>query len=105
MQVKSLIVAPLEPLVDADFFNAPTSCLLVVIDGLDECSNPKVQQNILDVLADAQRQYQLPLIFLFTSRPEQHIFLAFNTGVLPSVSIWVNYTISMKVSLPMVHHN
>ena len=79
-------MAPLQPLVDADCFNAPTSRLLVVTDGLDDCSNPKVQQNILDVLADAQRQYQLPLIFLFTSHPEQHISLALNTGVLPSVT-------------------
>jgi hypothetical protein len=86
VQFKSLIVAPLQQLVDAGFFNEPTSRRLVIIDGLDECFDPKVQQNILEVLGNAQRQHQLPLIFLFASRPEQHISLAFSTGVLPNVT-------------------
>jgi hypothetical protein len=86
VQVKSLIVAPLQPLTEAGYFNEPSSRRLVIIDGLDECSDPKVQQNILEVLANAQRQYGLPLIFLFASRPEQHISLTFNTGLLPSVT-------------------
>jgi hypothetical protein len=34
----------------------------------------------------AQRQHRLPLIFLFASRPEQYISLAFSTGILPSVT-------------------
>jgi hypothetical protein len=84
--IQILIVAPLQPLAEAGFFNEPTSRRLVIIDGLDECSDPKVQQNILEVLANAQRQHRLPLIFLFASRPEQHISLAFNTGLLPSIT-------------------
>ena len=86
-QVKSLIIAPLRPLTEAGYFNEPSSRRLVIIDGLDECSSPKVQQNILEVLANAQRQYGLPLIFLFASRPEQHILLTFNTWSLPSATI------------------
>jgi hypothetical protein len=86
IQVKSLIVAPLQPLSEAGFFNNQTSPRLVMIDGLDECSDPKVQRNIVEVLANSQRQYRLPLIFLFASRPEQHISLTFNTGLLPSVT-------------------
>jgi hypothetical protein len=86
VQVKSLIVAPLQPLVDAGFFNEPTSRRLVIIDGLDECSDPKVQRNIVEVIANAQRQHWLPLIFLFASRPEQDISLAFSTGILPNAS-------------------
>ena len=85
VQVKSLIVTPLQPLADTGFFNKPTSRRLVIIDGLDECSDPKVQHNTLEVLANAQQQHQLPLIFLFASRPEQHISHAFNIGLLPSV--------------------
>jgi len=46
----------------------------------------KVQENILEVLGNAQRQHQLPLIFLFASRPEQHISLAFSTGILPNIT-------------------
>jgi hypothetical protein len=86
VQVKSLIVAPLQQLSEAGFFNESTSRCLMIIDGLDECSDRKVQQNIVDVLANAQRQHRLPLIFLICSRPEQHITLAFSTGVLPSVT-------------------
>ena len=86
VQVKSLIVAPLQPLVETGYFNDPTSRRIVIIDGLDECSDAKVQQNILDVLANARQQHQLPLIFLIASRPEQHISLAFNAGLLPSTT-------------------
>jgi hypothetical protein len=41
VQVKSLIVTPLQSL--AGFFNGLTSRRLVTINGLDECSEPKVQ--------------------------------------------------------------
>ena len=58
----------------------------MIIDGLDECSDPGVQRNIVEVLANALRQHRLPLIFLFASRPEQHTSLASSTGVLPSVT-------------------
>ena len=87
VQVKSLIAVPLQPLVEAGFFKDPLSRRLVIIDGLDECSDPKVQQSIVDVLANAQRQHQLPLIFLYASRPEQHIALPFSTGILLNVTV------------------
>ena len=83
IQFKSLIVEPLRQLVAQGYFNEPNSRRLVIIDGLDECLDPKVQRNILEVLVKAQRQHGLPLIFLFASRPEQHISLAFNTTLLP----------------------
>jgi hypothetical protein len=86
VQFKSLIVSPLQPLAEAGFFGKPISRRLVIIDGLDECSDSKVQENILEVLGNAQRQHQLPLIFLFASRPEQHISLAFSTGILPNTT-------------------
>ncbi|KIM46821.1 hypothetical protein M413DRAFT_440395 [Hebeloma cylindrosporum] len=87
VQVKALIVAPLQQLAEAGLFKEPTCPRLIIIDGLDECFDPKVQQNIMDVLAKAKRQHQLPLIFLISSRPEKHISLAFSTGpVLPSVT-------------------
>ena len=89
VQFKSLIVAPLQPLAETGFFTQPTSRRLVIIDGLDECSDPKVQRNILEVLGCAQRQHSLPLIFLFASRPEQHITFAFSTGVLPRVTTFI----------------
>ena len=42
VQVKSLIAAPLQPLAETGYFNEKTSHRLVIIDGLDECSDPKV---------------------------------------------------------------
>jgi hypothetical protein len=86
VQVKSLIVAPLQLLADAGYFKEPTSCRLVIIDGLDECSDPKVQKNILEVLANAQQHHWLPLVFLFASHPEQQISLTFNTRLLLSIT-------------------
>ena len=86
VQVETLIVAALQPLVETGFFNDPTSRRLVIIDGLDECSDPKVQQNILQVLANSQQQHRLPLVFLFASRPEQHISLSFNTRLLSTIT-------------------
>ena len=81
VQFKSLIVEPLQHLVEAGFFNEPNSRRLVIIDGLDECFNPNVQRNILEVLTNAHRQHRLPLLFLFASRPEEHISHALNTGL------------------------
>jgi len=86
VQVKTLIVAPLQLLAEEGYFNDPSSRRLVIIDGLDECSDPKVQQNILQVLADAQQQHRLPLVFLVASRPEQHISLTFNTRSLSTIT-------------------
>ena len=86
VQFKSLIVAPLQLLVETGFFTKPTSRRLIIIDGLDECFDPKVQRNILEVLGSTHRQHRLPLIFLFASRPEQHISLAFSTGLLHNVT-------------------
>ena len=43
VQVKSLIVVPLQPLAEAGYFNQPKSHRLVIIDGLNECCNAKVQ--------------------------------------------------------------
>ena len=86
IQVKTLIVAPLQPLAEASYFNNPASRRLIIIDGLDECFDPKVQQHVVEVLANSWRQHQLPLLFLITSRPEQHISFTFSTGILPSVT-------------------
>jgi hypothetical protein len=84
VQMETLIVAPLQPLAEAGFFNDSSSRRLVIIDGLDECSDPKAQQNILQILANSQ--HRLRLVVLIASRPEQHISLTFNTGLLSSIT-------------------
>ncbi len=49
---------------------------LIVIDGLDDCSNPEV---LLQIIASACSRIPLPLRFLIASRPEIHIQRAFGS--------------------------
>jgi len=46
---------------------------LVVIDGLDECTGPETQCDLLRIIAHALPHLPYPLRFLITSRPESHI--------------------------------
>ncbi|KAJ7020953.1 hypothetical protein C8F04DRAFT_1142148 [Mycena alexandri] len=46
---------------------------ILVLDGLDECEDERIQQDILRLLIDAVRAHQLPMRILLTSRPEPHI--------------------------------
>ena len=86
VQFKTLIAAPLQLLAESGHFDDSASRRLIIIDGLDECFDPKVQHNIVEVLANSQRQRRLPIIFLFSSRPEQQISYVFTTGLLPSIT-------------------
>ena len=52
---------------------------LIVIDGLDECSDPEVQCDLLHIIASACARIPLPLRFLIASRPEIHIEQAFGS--------------------------
>jgi hypothetical protein len=52
---------------------------LIVIDGLDDCSNPEVQGDLLQIIASASSRIPLPLRFLIASRPEIHIQRAFGS--------------------------
>ncbi|KAJ7905818.1 hypothetical protein B0H14DRAFT_2661763 [Mycena olivaceomarginata] len=46
---------------------------VIVLDGLDECEDNKVQQDILRLFIAALRVNTLPISILITSRPEPHI--------------------------------
>jgi len=85
-QVRYLITEPLLVLSQSGYFDNSTSKRLIIIDGLDECTNPMAQQDILDVFATSLQRRHLPLVFLFSSRPEQHISLAFNARLLWQLS-------------------
>lgn len=60
---------------------------LIIIDGLDECGNGKVQRYILTVLAGAIKQLPFPILFLVASRPEQDIRDVFNSTLLDRKSV------------------
>ncbi|KAJ7816187.1 hypothetical protein B0H13DRAFT_1663534 [Mycena leptocephala] len=46
---------------------------VIVLDGLDECMDHKVQQQILHLFIIAIRDHHLPVRLLITSRPEPHL--------------------------------
>jgi len=81
-QLTTLVIEPLLQLKGSGYFTRNPSARVIVIDGLDECNNPEVQCYILEVFAGVLQQYDLPLLFLITSRPEQHLTAAFNFGTL-----------------------
>jgi hypothetical protein len=82
IQLRKLIVEPCRQ-------NTSTRTLVVVIDGLDECEDQKVQQEILCLIGRAVNEQQLPLRFLIVSRPESHIREIF-TGTLNSIHCPLN---------------
>jgi len=59
---------------------------LVIIDGLDECGEPKDQQYLLEVLSTMAKRLSYPLLFLVASRPEQIIRDTFNRDPLRGVT-------------------
>ncbi|KAJ3512974.1 hypothetical protein NLJ89_g3218 [Agrocybe chaxingu] len=61
---------------------------VVVIDGLDECADPKVQSDILQIIFYTIHNLKLPIRFLLASRPEPHITHIFEgRQQLPHISI------------------
>ncbi|KAF9529586.1 hypothetical protein CPB83DRAFT_882771 [Crepidotus variabilis] len=46
---------------------------LIVIDGLDECNSPHLQEQILRAIAKTIPKLPIPIRFLIASRPETHI--------------------------------
>ena len=81
-QLSALVIEPLLELSRKGFFNRNTSSRLIIIDGLDECINPDIQSYILDTIVQTVQHHNLPLLFLISSRPEQHISSAFASNFL-----------------------
>ncbi|KJA20974.1 hypothetical protein HYPSUDRAFT_764046 [Hypholoma sublateritium FD-334 SS-4] len=78
MQLNVLIIEPLLRL------QSPGSNwkLLLIIDGLDECSGDQNQMNLVRTIARLLRTRNSPFIVLFGSRRENHILMAFNSREL-----------------------
>ena len=60
---------------------------LIVIDGLDECSDPEVQCDLLHIIASACSRIALPLRFLIASRPEIHIIQTFDSKAFELIGV------------------
>ncbi|XP_006457417.1 hypothetical protein AGABI2DRAFT_212817, partial [Agaricus bisporus var. bisporus H97] len=65
-----------------------SSRIAIIIDGLDECSGPRTQQELLGLILDACIIYPTsPLVWLIASRPEPHITSFFSqTRVTPALA-------------------
>ena len=88
-QMQALIVKPFNEAAEAG--GSAQSVLLsrprfIIIDGLDECGDPKSQTEILQALLKAVQQLSIPLFFLVASRPEYHIRDIFNRDQFNSVT-------------------
>ncbi|KAM6490153.1 hypothetical protein JOM56_014345 [Amanita muscaria] len=70
-QFEELIVRPLQALNDSS--QTPLPAPVIVIDGVDECVNERLQRRILKVIGSAISDHRVPLRFLICSRPEAHI--------------------------------
>lgn len=85
-QLTSLIIEPLQQFYQAT--ERPTGSsdpYLIIIDGLDQCSDPEAQLNILNSISKALKECQFPLKFFITSRPEPYIVTEFNSETVKPI--------------------
>ncbi|KAM6488758.1 hypothetical protein JOM56_014956 [Amanita muscaria] len=82
-QFEQLIVRPLQELNSA-VLPVPA---IVIIDGLDECADEKLQRRLLKVICAAVRDNCIPLRFIISSRREAHIEDAINHTQCPKVCL------------------
>jgi len=86
VQMKELLVNPLNLLVGRTELQTHTLPFLIIIDGLDECTDSKIQCHILDVFADALQKCDFPLKVFVASRPEINISSSFDSPRLSTIS-------------------
>ncbi|KIL65410.1 hypothetical protein M378DRAFT_76982, partial [Amanita muscaria Koide BX008] len=60
---------------------------VIVIDGIDECTDENLQRRFLKVIGDAVEDHSFPLRFLIVSRPERHIEQTIRRFQTPILSI------------------
>lgn len=81
-QAKVLIVLPVVAILHEPRLASKQYRRIIIVDGLDECSNSNEQYRILQVLSWLLRNLPIPFAILLASRPEHHIRDAFNSRVL-----------------------
>jgi len=88
-QLDALVVKPMNELAQNEggrqsLLSRPR---FIIIDGLDECGEPKAQAYILEILQSALQRLIVPLFVLIASRPNPAIRDAFNVEPLNSLAI------------------
>lgn len=69
-QLKNLIIEPCRK-------SSLSQTLAIIIDGLDECQDQNIQQELLRTIGDLIHRSRIPILFFIASRPESHIREAF----------------------------
>lgn len=82
-QLKSLLIEPLNTLGQRD---KPPFPYFILMDGLDECSDPEEQSHIVQVLAEIIPKCDIPLRIVIASRAEVDIKATFNSPDLQRCS-------------------
>ncbi|KIL61644.1 hypothetical protein M378DRAFT_166589 [Amanita muscaria Koide BX008] len=85
-QFDRLIVQPFLT-ISGDESASPTCIRVIIIDGLDECSDVKLQRRILKLIGNAVADPRFPLRFVICSRPEAHIEDFFAQFQYPTLQI------------------
>ncbi|KDR76919.1 hypothetical protein GALMADRAFT_419273 [Galerina marginata CBS 339.88] len=85
-QAKALIISPLLLVSNQPSWDSGQFPRVIVIDGLDECYDPRKQANILEALCRILQELPIPFAILVASRPEHHIRSEFGVGNLNRMS-------------------
>jgi len=96
LQIKSLLVEPINDLLSTDGFDGSSIPGLILIDGLDECSGANHQCSILNALVEALPRCRHTIRVLVASRPELEIKAAFNANPLLHIASRVALDASFK---------
>ena len=84
-QILALVVRPLNEMVD-DGANPREIPNVIILDGLNECTDPKSQREVLKILKVAAEQIHFPLLFLIFSREDKAIRDFFNNPNIRPIS-------------------
>ncbi|KAM6491073.1 hypothetical protein JOM56_013312 [Amanita muscaria] len=87
VQFNKLITQPFLTISGAESALAPTSMRVIIIDGLDECCDAKLQERILKIIGNVVTDTRFSLRFVISSRPEANIQDFFDQFRSPTLRI------------------
>ncbi|KAF8993172.1 hypothetical protein BDQ17DRAFT_1368613 [Cyathus striatus] len=77
-QIRDLVMRPLKKAIELCYQSCLSIPHVVIIDGLDECSKPKIQSRIVKMIASVLLEPSVHLRFLIASRTELEIRTTFD---------------------------
>lgn len=93
-QFQDLIVTPL---VELRARGEGVKELVIIIDGLDECTSNKAQCDIIEIVGASMQDQTLPLLWVFVSRPEAHIEATFTSLHILQLSLHIEIPVSRSI--------